>query len=70
MRYAYEDLKNKALDANATQKDIDQLGKWFEQYGDSFWNGEVYNIDETHNLKPIYTEVAEDEFKLSHYEIC
>lgn len=69
MRYAYEELVTKALSENATQDDINKLGKWFEQYGDTYWNGEVFTIDASHDLKPIYIEVAADEFELSHYEI-
>lgn len=68
-RYSYDELKNKALATEATQADIDQFGKWFEQYGDIFWNGEVYAIDDNHSLKPIYIEVGEDGFELSHFEI-
>lgn len=68
-RYDYEELLMKAMAETATQNDIDQLGKWFEQYGDNFWNGEVFTIDESHDLKPIYIEVNEDEYELSHYEI-
>ena len=68
-RYDYEELKNKVLSENATAENINALGEWFEQYGDSFWNGKYYEIDSSHRLYPIYEETAEEEFNLVGYEI-
>lgn len=53
-KYSYDELKGKALGADATKADINELGKWFWLYGSQFWNGEVYDIDGAHSLKPIY----------------
>ena len=58
-KYDYEDLVSKALSAKATQKDINNLGKWFDRYGSMYWNGEYYEIDSNHNLFPVI-EVDED----------
>lgn len=68
-RYDYDELKNKALSKNATAENINALGEWFEQYSDSFWNGEYYEIDSSHRLYPIYEETADEEFNLVGYEI-
>lgn len=66
--YSYEDLKEKALSANATQEDINNLGEWFDQYGDRYWNGEYYSIDNDNRLYPIYNKVDDDELE-EQYEI-
>ena len=68
-RYDYEELKNKALAQNAVQEDIDALGKWFEQYGVEYWNGEYYEIDSNNRLLPMYKQIDEDEFEIVGYEI-
>ncbi len=67
--YDYNELKNNALNPNATQDDINALGEWFEQYGDEFWNGEYFEIDSEHRLYPQYREIDEDEFEICGYEI-
>lgn len=67
--YNYEELKNKALSPSATKEDINALGEWFEQYGDSFWNGEYYEIDSNNRLYPQYREIDEDEFEITGFEI-
>lgn len=69
LRYDYEELKNKALNPEANKQDIDQLGEWFEQYGNNFWNGEYYEIDSCHRLYPVYEEVTDDEFEFAGYTI-
>lgn len=68
-KYDYEELKNKALSKNATTEDINALGEWFQQYSDSSWNGEYYEIDSHHRLYPQYKEVSKDEFDIVGYEI-
>ncbi|MGN0488029.1 MAG: hypothetical protein ACI4HO_02070 [Ruminococcus sp.] len=67
--YDYNELKNNALKPNAKQDDINALGEWFEQYGDSYWNGEYFEIDSEHRLYPQYKEIDEDEFEITGYEI-
>lgn len=67
-RYNYEELKNKALKTNKIE-DINELGEWFENFGNEFWNGEFYEIDNNNRLYPIYKEIEEDEFIITGYEI-
>ena len=65
-RYDYEDLEKRATAPGAAQLDINNLGRWYELYGDSFWNGEFYN----HNgkkLYPIYKQIASDEWEIIGY---
>lgn len=68
-RYDYEELRDKALSTTATQEDVNALGKWFEHYGNDYWNGEYWEIDSNNSLYPIYREVSEDEFEIVGYEI-
>ena len=65
--YDYQELKEKALSVNATQEDIDNLGDWFERYGDRYWNGEYFTVD-NNRLYPIYKRVDDDELE-EQYEI-
>lgn len=58
-RYDYQELEGKAL-ATGKQEDIDALGAWFERYGSSFWTGECYKVDDTHQLWPVYGSEDED----------
>lgn len=66
-RYDYQELKQKALSAEAAQEDINNLGEWFEQYGDRYWNGEYYSVD-NNRLYPIYRRIDDDELE-EQYEI-
>lgn len=66
-RYDYEELKEKVLSAEATQEDINNLGEWFEQYGDRYWNGEYYSVD-NNRLYPMYRRIDDDELE-EQYEI-
>ena len=70
-RYSYEELAAKALKTRE-QNDIDALGEWFANYGTPFWNGEVYYIDGTHSIRPIYKpmEGYDDQYEISGYELC
>lgn len=65
--YDYQELKNKALSADVTQEDINNLGDWFEQYGDKYWNGEYCSVDGS-RLYPIYRRIDDDEIE-EQYEI-
>jgi hypothetical protein len=67
--YDYEDLKSKALAADAAPEDLSALGEWFELYGDRYWNGEYFRVEGGHRLYPIYEEVEEDEFEIKGYEL-
>lgn len=66
-QYDYKRLVSAALDANATQADIDALGEWFHAYGWRDWNGEYYHVDAAHQLYPIYREVGEDDYDIVGY---
>ena len=66
-KYDYEELKEKVLSAKATQEDINNLGEWFEQYGDRYWNGEYYSVD-NNRLYPMYRRIDDDELE-EQYEI-
>ena len=65
----YQELEHKALSADATQEDANRLGKWFELYGESYWNGEYYNVDDTHRLFPIDMEDADGDFHRVGWEL-
>lgn len=65
--YAYEDLKA-AVIADSSEENVNALGEWFSNYGNDYWNGEYYDADDF-RLCPVYTEVNEDEFELTGYEI-
>ena len=67
--YSYEELSQKALAAGASQADVDALGEWFQQYGEKYWTGECFQIDADNSLFPIYTQIGEDEFEITGYEI-
>ena len=67
MRNEYEELKQKAL--TGEQKDINALGKWFELYGDRYWNGEFYSINGEYHLYPIYDEELDEDGELIQSEI-
>ncbi len=67
--YAYEELAAAATRHGATQEEINALGEWFEQYGQRFWNGSSYEVDEKKDiyLAPIMREVEEDEYEIIGY---
>lgn len=67
--YRYQELRQKAVAPNATQEDVNELGRWFEAYGSRFWNGESYGIDDNLRLYPIYKQVDEDNYEIVGYEI-
>ena len=67
--YDYEELKSKALAADAAPEDLNALGEWFELYGDRYWNGEYFSIEGGIRLYPIYHEVDDDEFEIVGYEL-
>ena len=68
-RYDYEELKEKALSEDATQKDLENLYDWFEMYDVYSWDGYCYPIDGVNSLYPIYAETDEDEYEIVGYEI-
>ena len=64
--YDYKHLRNLVYNTNA-QTAIDALGRWFDSFGGDFWNGEKYDAD-LFCIRPVYEEIAEDEYKLIGYE--
>lgn len=64
--YDYDDLK-KAYEANPTQENLNALGEWFEENGQTYWNGEYFDADSI-RIYPVYKEISEDEFELVGYE--
>lgn len=65
--YEYEELRAKAIAADATPEDIENLGNWFERYGDQYWNGEYFDAD-GYRLYPVYEYDEDDEAILKGYE--
>jgi hypothetical protein len=54
----------------ATIEDLARLGKWFEQYGLDYGNGECYDIDGSHCLYPLYSAPTEDgDFDIIGWEV-
>lgn len=66
--YDYTELSAAAL-RTESEEDLNRLGEWFNLYGASYWNGEKYEIDSTHFLRPIYREIN-DGFEVTGYELC
>jgi hypothetical protein len=58
--YDYSELRAAAFAPNATKDDILTLYRWFELYGDMFWNGEYYDADNGIRLYPVYEENSDD----------
>lgn len=65
----YQELEKAALSADATQEDINALGKWFELYGESYWNGEFYDVDGAHQIRPIDIEDEDGDFHREGWEL-
>lgn len=63
----FSELKEKALAFNATQEDINALGEWFSRHGMSYWNGECFHVDASHDLYPIDKEVGYNEYEVVGY---
>lgn len=57
--YDYNDLREKAI--NGDQNAVNELGEWFSNYGNMYWNGECYDADDGFRLYPILEEVDKDE---------
>lgn len=68
-KYMYAELEAAALNPCATQAEINALGEWFQQYGEDFWNGQSWTVDEKKgiHIAPIYREIEEDDFEIVGY---
>lgn len=51
--YKYEELREASI-KNPTDENLAALGEWLQQYGDRYWNGEEWDIDEGRLLRPVY----------------
>lgn len=67
--YDYEELKIKALAADATQEDINALGEWFDQYGFDYWNGEYFRLEDGHRIYPILKEELDEDGELEQADV-
>ena len=43
--YDYKELRAAATAPSATAEDLRELGRWFEQHGMDYWNGECWDAD-------------------------
>lgn len=70
-QYDFPELLSAATAPDATQVDLNNLGKWFQHYGMEYWNGEYFDVDGkgTLCLYPINVEVDEDWWYLAGYEL-
>ena len=69
MEYNYKALRAAAMAPGATQDDVNALGEWCQTYLSGSWNGEEYDIDDGHSIRPIFRQVLEDGWELDHWEI-
>ena len=51
--YSYADLLS-AVENDPSPENVNALGEWFDRYGQTYWNGEAYIIDERRCIVPIY----------------
>lgn len=68
-RYNYAELRERATAADATQADIDTLGRWFDLYGSDYWNGEYYDADGISIYPVIVWDDETDQGETVGYEI-
>ena len=61
--YNYNELKQKALKKNASQEDVNALGRWFEAHGHQYWNGKAFLVEKDLFLKPVYKPVYDNDAK-------
>lgn len=68
--YKYEELRAAAV-TNSTEENLTALGEWLQQYGDRYWNGEEWNIDEGYRLRPVFTQEPDEygSFSTIGYEL-
>lgn len=68
--YSYQELLEKAMAPDAEQIDIDTLGEWFQTYGMTYWNGERFDIDGFHSIRPVQVyDYYDDCWITTGYEI-
>lgn len=69
--YQYTELREAAI-SNPTKETLAALGEWLQSYGDAYWNGESWDIDNGSRLRPVYGDEPDefDEFPLLGFEMC
>lgn len=65
LEYGYKEYRKNAI-KNPTQENLKILANWLLLYGDSYWNGETWDIENGLRLRPHYNEKLED---FDKYEI-
>lgn len=68
----FEILERAAMRYDATQGDLEQLAKWYEENGRQFWNGEGYTgkyNGREYTLCPIMEEDADGDFITTGWEV-
>lgn len=65
----YPILLKKATKRNATRDDRLDLLAWFETYGDRYWNGEYYELEDGKKLYPVYRVIDDETFELIDAEV-
>jgi hypothetical protein len=68
-KYDYQELREKALSASATQDDVNALGYWFSRYGKRYWNGELYDCGDNVKLYYVLQQIGPDEYEVVGYEL-
>lgn len=65
----YTELEAAATRYGATQEEINALGEWFSKFGQGYWNGECYCVDEMKDihLYPMHRQIDEDEYEIIGY---
>ncbi len=57
--YKYKEIEDKAFESS-TKENLENLWKWFEAFGNDYWNGECYTVRDDYGLYPIYEMDGED----------
>lgn len=66
--YDYKNLYTTAL-STKNPEDLENLAEWLYQYGNSYWNGEYWNLGNGDRLFPIYKELDDGEYEIVGYEL-
>lgn len=72
--YSYQELRDAAMETRS-DADIRALAEWLEQYGDRYFNGECWDIDDGYTLWPVWELVDQqdpedpDSWEVTGYEI-
>lgn len=67
--YDYSELLAKATRKRATREDRLDLLSWFDTYGDRYWNGEYYELEDGKKLYPVYRVIDDETIELIDAEV-